>query len=224
MGWRHAPARSHSSAMIMVAPGSLSEGLTMSVFPDHQRSSLVPLLPRSPRFVDPLKPSHRRVAFQHILKLLTVRAAPINSPDSPVTVASAADHSTIIAGKLNGVIAAVTPRGSLLEYVSMSLATSSLSPNNVDVMAVAVSTTWRPRPTSPWASAKVLPCSRTMDLAMSWECCRMRCCSLEEVSAGAKRSRLRRDSSGRQHASMGASHAPTMVRSWEMAIETYRGT
>lgn len=27
------PARSHSSAMIMVAPGSLSEGLTISVLP-----------------------------------------------------------------------------------------------------------------------------------------------------------------------------------------------
>jgi hypothetical protein len=27
------PARSHSSAMIMVAPGSLSEGLTMRVLP-----------------------------------------------------------------------------------------------------------------------------------------------------------------------------------------------
>lgn len=47
-----------------------------------------------------------------------------------------------IAGKLKGVIAAHTPRGNRREYVSMSLATSSLSPRRVEVMAVAVSTTW----------------------------------------------------------------------------------
>jgi hypothetical protein len=75
----------------------------------------------------------------------------------PVTVASAADQSTILrfslalrslcnkthmAGKLKGVMAAQTPRGNRREYVSMSRATSSLSPSNVDVMAVADSTTY----------------------------------------------------------------------------------
>ena len=59
------PARSQSSAMIMVAPGSRSEGLTINVL--------------------------------------------------PVTVANAADHRTIMAGKLNGVIAAVTPSGNRRE-------------------------------------------------------------------------------------------------------------
>ena len=72
---------------------------------------------------------------------------------SPVTVAKAALHNTIIAGKLKGVMAAVTPSGSRREYVSMSEATSSLSPRRVEVIAVAVSTTCNPRPTSPSASA-----------------------------------------------------------------------
>ena len=47
-----------------------------------------------------------------------------------------------MAGKLKGVIAAQTPRGSRREYVSISCATSSLSPRSVDVIALAVSTTF----------------------------------------------------------------------------------
>ena len=146
------PAFWHSSAMIMVAPGSRSDGLTIKVLPALISYRAVPYRPDRCR----------------------------GRPDLPVTVASAALQSTIIAGKLNGVMAAVTPRGSRREYVSMSAATSSLSPRRVDVMAVAVSTTCRPRPTSPSASAYVLPCSSTIDLAMSPACSRIRCCSLED--------------------------------------------
>jgi hypothetical protein len=79
--------------MIMVAPGSRSDGLTTSVFPDCQLDSW-------------------SLSFC-----------------SPVTVARAADQSTIldyqiersavrgtyIAGKLKGVIAAQTPRGNRRE-------------------------------------------------------------------------------------------------------------
>lgn len=78
--------------MIMVAPGSRSEGLTTSVFPD--------------------------ISYNHEL-----------CGYLPVTVASAADQRTILiisliivlveraymAGKLKGVIAAQTPRGSRRE-------------------------------------------------------------------------------------------------------------
>ena len=87
------PALSQSSAMIIVAPGSLSDGLTTKVLPDCQTRSSGKV------------------------------------KDLPVTVANAADHKTILtyqhplsstkmtymAGKLNGVIAAQTPRGNLLE-------------------------------------------------------------------------------------------------------------
>jgi len=64
-------------------------------------------------------------------------------------------------------MAAVTPNGSLMLVVSMSLATSTCSPFNSVGMAVAVSTTWSPRNTSPIASAWVLPCSSVMLAAIS---------------------------------------------------------
>lgn len=67
--------------MIIVAPGSLSDGFTISVFPTGQLS-------------------------------LQER---VDGECAPVTVAKAADHNTIIAGKLNGVIAAVTPKGNRRE-------------------------------------------------------------------------------------------------------------
>jgi hypothetical protein len=83
-----------------------------------------------------------------------------------------------MAGKLKGEILAQTPRGSLLLSVSMSFDTSSLSPMRVEVMAVADSTTCRPRRTSPLASARVLPCSRVMAAAISGVWARIKCWSL----------------------------------------------
>lgn len=76
------PALAQSSAMIMVAPGSRSEGLTMSVLPVHQ-------------YLVRCSQSARAFSLIYV----------------PVTVAKAADHNTIMAGKLNGVMAAVTPKG-----------------------------------------------------------------------------------------------------------------
>lgn len=72
-----------------------------------------------------------------------------------------------MAGKLNGQIAPVTPNGSLILVVSISFATSTLSPFNIVGIAVAASTTCNPLNTSPLASACVLPCSRDMLAAIS---------------------------------------------------------
>lgn len=90
----------------------------------------------------------------------------------------------LIAGKLNGQIAPVTPRGNLILVVSMSLATSTLSPFIKVGIAVMVSTTCRPRNTSPMASACVLPCSRVMLAAISDWYWRMRAWYLLSVSDG----------------------------------------
>ena len=46
----------------------------------------------------------------------------------PVMVAVGMTHRGIMAGKLKGQMAATTPRGSLYDLVSMSLATSRTSP------------------------------------------------------------------------------------------------
>lgn len=87
-------------------------------------------------------------------------------------------QSGIMAGKLNGAMAAVTPSGILLVSVSMSLDTSSFCPITSDGNPQADSTTCNPRRTSPFASARVLPCSRTIDLAMSSWYLRSRSCKL----------------------------------------------
>jgi len=110
----------------------------------------------------------------------------------PVPMAMGKDQRGIMAGKLNleeathtfdqlvrharpfplfatthGQIAAPTPNGLLLVYVSISVDTSTLSPKSILGKAHNESTTWRPRRTSPLASEWVLPCSRTMELARS---------------------------------------------------------
>lgn len=76
---------------------------------------------------------------------------------------------------------APTPRGLLRTYVSMSRLTSSLSPTISFGNAHKLSTTCRPRPTSPRASAYVLPCSRTMLRARSGKWCLMRCWYLSRI-------------------------------------------
>ena len=67
-----------------------------------------------------------------------------------------------MAGKLKGQMAATTPRGSRYDLVSISFATSNTSPVICVVIPQAVSATCRPRRTSPFASAIVLPCSSVM--------------------------------------------------------------
>ena len=79
----------------------------------------------------------------------------------PHTMAGANIHIGIIAGKLNGVIPAVTPKACFIEYISMpGPALSVNSPFNICGAPMQYSTTSRPRCTSPLASGNVLPCSR----------------------------------------------------------------
>ena len=70
-------------------------------------------------------------------------------------------HIGIIAGKLNGVIPAVTPSAWRIEYMSMpGPAPSVYSPLRSCGAPMQYSMTSRPRCTSPAASGNVLPCSR----------------------------------------------------------------
>ena len=62
-----------------------------------------------------------------------------------------------MAGKLKGQMAATTPKGTRIVWVSMSEETSRTSPIICVGIAVVASTTWTPRSTSPLASANVLP-------------------------------------------------------------------
>ena len=69
-------------------------------------------------------------------------------------------HSGIMAGKLNGVIAATTPSGWRIEYMSMpGPAPSMNSPFSSCGAPIEYSITSSPRWMSPLASGKVLPCS-----------------------------------------------------------------
>ena len=79
----------------------------------------------------------------------------------PQAMAGANIHIGIIAGKLKGVMPAVTPSGWRMEYMSMpGPALSVYSPLSSCGAPMQYSTTSRPRCTSPAASGRVLPCSR----------------------------------------------------------------
>ncbi len=75
---------------------------------------------------------------------------------------------------LKGQMAATTPSGSRYVLVSMSLATSRISPLSSSGAPQAASATCRPRSTSPLASAKVLPCSWVMLAARRSQLSRIR--------------------------------------------------
>ena len=86
----------------------------------------------------------------------------------PAAIASGANQSGIIAGKLNGVIPQHTPSGKRCIETSTPRATwSSVSPFISVVMPAASSTTSIPRLTSPRASSRCLPFSRVTSSA-SW--------------------------------------------------------
>eukprot|EP01139_Manchomonas_bermudensis_P009960 Amastigsp_a339752_75.p3 type:complete len:353 gc:universal Amastigsp_a339752_75:1234-176(-) len=104
-----------------------------------------------------------------------VRSDGLSTRALPHTVAMGIDHSGIIAGKLNGAIAAVTPSGSRYETMSMFVAMPDIERPSRCVMALlANSTTSRPRWTSPIASARHLPCSVVTSRASSLWFLRMR--------------------------------------------------
>ena len=86
----------------------------------------------------------------------------------PQTSAIGNIHIGTIAGKLNGVMPAQTPTGWRCDQLSTFVPTFSLnSPFSICGMPQANSTTSRPRPTSPLASSKVLPCSSDIMRARS---------------------------------------------------------
>ena len=89
----------------------------------------------------------------------------------PQATAKGRNQSGIIAGKLNGVIAATTPTGWRTSSTSSPLAIPSrFWPFIRWGMAVAASTDSIPRPTSPSASSCVLPMSAVTSAASSSRC------------------------------------------------------
>ncbi len=89
----------------------------------------------------------------------------------PVAMATGAIHNGTITGKLNGVIPATTPSGSRNEYTSIPVETwSEYSPLSCSMIPQANSTTSSPRPISPFASERTLPCSEVTIAASSSVC------------------------------------------------------
>ncbi len=110
----------------------------------------------------------------------------------PQAIAIGNIHSGIIAGKLNGVMPAHTPRGCSSVYVSTPLATLlASSPSCRLPMLAACSTTSSPRNTSPSASASVLPCSAVRRAASSFMFSRINCWYFRKMRARAPMGVLR---------------------------------
>lgn len=114
-----------------------------------------------------------------VAKALGIDQSGTNTPSARYLLVSHTDTvmfeaDLLMAGKLKGQMAPVTPNGSLMLVVSISFATSTLSPFSNDGIAQAASTTCSPRKTSPLASAWVLPCSSEMLAAISDWYCRIR--------------------------------------------------
>ena len=103
----------------------------------------------------------------------------------PHAIANGRNHKGIIAGKLNGVIAATTPTGWRTSSTSTPLATPSrFSPLSRCGIAVAASVDSMPRSTSPRASASVLPMSSVTSRAIS--SCRSQSASRSAITARAR--------------------------------------
>ncbi len=86
----------------------------------------------------------------------------------PHAMALANIHIGTIAGKLNGVIPAVTPSGWRMEYTSTPVDACSENPPLRRLGTPHANSTFsRPRATSPSASERTLPCSAVMSRAMS---------------------------------------------------------
>ena len=87
----------------------------------------------------------------------------------PVVKATGNIHKGIMAGKLKAGIPAQTPKGTLYEIQSTSLAMFyRVSPCIKLEKLAQCSTTSNPLKISPWASVKVLPCSSVSIFASSF--------------------------------------------------------
>ncbi len=98
----------------------------------------------------------------------------------PVAMAYGKNQSGTMGGKLNGVIAANTPRGWRMVSLPMPVATSGrLCPIISVGMPAACSTFSMPRPKSLRDSDRVLPCSVVQMAAISSRCSSKRARSLK---------------------------------------------
>ncbi len=89
----------------------------------------------------------------------------------PQAMALANIHIGTMAGKLNGVMPATTPRGWRIEYTSTPVAACSVKPPFSRWGTPQANSMFsRPRATSPMASDRTLPCSLVSRAAMSARC------------------------------------------------------
>ncbi len=85
----------------------------------------------------------------------------------PHAIATGTNHNGTIAGKLNGLITATTPRLCRIEYTSTLVEAFSVNPPLSRCgIPHANSATSRPRITSPNASLRTLPCSAVINAAI----------------------------------------------------------
>src|SRR6478752_2219272 len=129
----------------------------------------------------------------------------------PHAMALAHIHSGTMAGKLNGVIPATTPRGWRMEYTSTSVDACSLNPPFISCGTPHANSTFsRPRAISPAASACTLPCSAVMMFASS---SRLSCSRARKANSTDDRL----DSGARRHCSA-AILAPATAASTSAAV------
>ena len=131
------------------------------------------------------------------------RSEGLSTKALPQAIANGRNHSGIIAGKLNGVIAATTPTGWRTRSTSTPAATpSSPSPFSRWGIAQAASVDSIPRSTSPRASSSVLPMSSVTSRAI-----RSRCA--HRASRSAITARARRCGATARHSGWAARAADT---------------
>ena len=102
----------------------------------------------------------------------------------PQAIAIGNIHIGTIAGKLNGVIPATTPNGCSSDQLSMpGPAFFENSPLSNSEMPQAYSTTSIPRPNSPLASSRTLPCSAVINAHRASACCSSNSLNLNKIFA-----------------------------------------
>ena len=135
------------------------------------------------------------------------RSLGLSTKALPDAMAGPICHSGIIAGKLNGVIPATTPSGWRSEYTSMPVPTAvEYSPLSRCGAPMQNSITSTPRWMSPFASSRVLPCSRESSSARG--------------SSSSRRSSRKRMNTRARFCGLVAAHAGCAASAFAIAART----
>ena len=143
----------------------------------------------------------------------------------PHASANGRNHSGIIAGKLNGVIAATTPTGWRSMCTSTPRATRSrFSPLSRCGAAIAASTDSIPRPTSAFASSSVFPMSWVTSAAISSWWARSSCCRRISARARTRGEVSRQAGNAARAARTAASTSPAPLRGTRASVSPLAGS